>query len=332
MEAELVARQNIPFRAIPAAGLHGVGLRSLPANLVKLAQGYFAARRILREFDPDVLLFTGGYVAAPVAGAGLKIPTLLYVPDIEPGLALKALSKMADTITLTTESSSRFFSAKKRLVVTGYPTRTDLRKLDRQSARKQLGLGNDLPVLMIYGGSKGARLINQAITANLNELLKIAQVIHLTGELDWPEIQKVQSTLPAELSSRYHPFPYLHGEMAVAFSSADVVLSRAGASTLGELPFYGLPAILVPYPFAWRYQKVNADYLANQGAALVVENEVLSEKLLSTLQSLFMQPEKLQSMSSAMASLAQPNAAARIADLVVEMGSRKTSERKPAND
>jgi UDP-N-acetylglucosamine--N-acetylmuramyl-(pentapeptide) pyrophosphoryl-undecaprenol N-acetylglucosamine transferase len=185
---------------------------------------------------------------------------------------------------------------------------------------------------MISGGSKGARLINQAITANLPELLKIAQVIHLTGELDWPEIQKLQVTLPAELSSRYHPFPYLHEEMALAFSSADVVLSRAGASTLGELPFFGLPAILVPYPFAWRYQKVNADYLADKGAAIVVENDVLSERLLPTLRSLIAEPEKLQKMSSAMASLAQPDAAARIADLVIEMGSRKASERKPAND
>lgn len=332
MEADLVARQNIPFRAVPAAGLHGVGLRALPANLVKLAQGYFAARRILREFNPDVLLFTGGYVAAPVAVAGLNVPTLLYVPDIEPGLALKALSRVADTITLTTETSSRFFPANKRLVVTGYPTRADLRKIERGTARKQLGLSNDLPVLMISGGSKGARLINQAITANLPELLKIAQVIHLTGELDWPEIQKLQVTLPAELSSRYHPFPYLHEEMALAFSSADVVLSRAGASTLGELPFFGLPAILVPYPFAWRYQKVNADYLADKGAAIVVENDVLSERLLPTLRSLIAEPEKLQKMSSAMASLAQPDAAARIADLVIEMGSRKASERKPAND
>jgi len=118
----------------------------------------------------------------------------------------------------------------------------------------------------------------------------------------------------------------------LAFSSADVVLSRAGASTLGELPFFGLPAILVPYPFAWRYQKVNADYLADKGAAIVVENDVLSERLLPTLRSLFAEPEKLQKMSSAMASLAQPDAAARIADLVIEMGSRKASERKPAND
>ncbi len=332
MEADLVARQNIPFRAVPAAGLHGVGLRALPANLVKLAQGYFAARRILREFNPDVLLFTGGYVAAPVAVAGLNVPTLLYVPDIEPGLALKALSRVADTITLTTETSSQFFPANKRLVVTGYPTRADLRKVERATARKQLGLSNDLPVLMISGGSKGARLINQAITANLPELLKIAQVIHLTGELDWPEIQKLQVTLPAELNSRYQPFPYLHEEMALAFSSADVVLSRAGASTLGELPFFGLPAILVPYPFAWRYQKVNADYLADKGAAIVVENDVLCERLLPTLRSLIAEPEKLQKMSSAMASLAQPDAAARIADLVIEMGSRKASERKPAND
>lgn len=332
MEADLVTRQNIPFRAIPAAGLHGVGLRSLPANLVKLTQGYFASRRILREFKPDVLLFTGGYVAAPVALAGLHLPSMLYVPDIEPGLALKALSKVADTITLTTETSRRFFPAGKRLIVTGYPLRADLHKVDQRTARKQLGLSNDLPVLMISGGSKGARLINQAITTNLSQLLQFVQVIHLTGELDWSETQKVQADLPADLASRYHAYPYLHEEMALAFSSADIVLSRAGASTLGELPFYALPAILVPYPFAWRYQKVNADYLAEKGTAVVVENNILSEKLLPVLHELLDDAAKLQNMKNAMSSLSKPDAAAQIAERVIEMGSRTAGERKPSHD
>jgi UDP-N-acetylglucosamine--N-acetylmuramyl-(pentapeptide) pyrophosphoryl-undecaprenol N-acetylglucosamine transferase len=332
MEADLVARQNIPFRAIPAAGLHGVGLRSLPTNLVKLTQGFFASRRILREFKPDVMLFTGGYVAAPVAVAGMSIPSMLYVPDIEPGLALKALSRTARIITLTTETSRQYFPASKHTVVTGYPTRADLRRLDKQAARAQLGLAQDLPVLMITGGSKGARLINHAITAKLQELLQMVQVVHITGELDWPEIETVKASLPVDLASRYHPFSYLHEEMAAAFSSADIVISRAGASTLGELPFYGLPAILVPYPFAWRYQKVNADFLAEQGAALVVENAELTEKILSTLRSLLGDPNRLENMQAAMRSLARPDAAKEIADLVIEMGSRKNPERKPAHD
>ncbi len=109
MEEELVKRAGIPYRSIPAAGVHGVGLRALPGNVAKLTRGVLASRRILREFKPDVLFFTGGFVAAPMAVAGMKVPTALYVPDIEPGLALKFLSRFADVITVTADASKRFF-------------------------------------------------------------------------------------------------------------------------------------------------------------------------------------------------------------------------------
>ena len=328
MEEALVTRQNIPFRSIPAAGVHGVGLKSLPGNIKKLLQGISASSKILREFKPDVLLFTGGYVAVPMALAGRRIPQLLYVPDIEPGMALKALSSFANTIAVTAPDSKAFFSSKKNLVVTGYPTRADLKKMDRTAAREQMGLNDTLPVLLITGGSKGARLINQAITAVLPELLTQFQVIHLTGELDWPEIQKIAASLPIEVASHYHPYPYLHEEMAAAFSSADIVISRAGASTLGELPFYGIPAILVPYPFAWRYQKVNADYLVNKGAAIMIENSNLHADLLSTLQKLLSDPQRMQSMSQNLSSLAHPDAAARIAEQVMALAGNNNPERK----
>jgi UDP-N-acetylglucosamine--N-acetylmuramyl-(pentapeptide) pyrophosphoryl-undecaprenol N-acetylglucosamine transferase len=328
MEEALVTRQNIPFRAIPAAGVHGVSLRSLPGNLYKLLQGITASSKILREFKPDVLLFTGGYVAVPMALAGRLIPQLLYVPDLEPGLALKSLSRFADSIALTTADSKQFFSGKKNLFVSGYPTRTDLKQLDPSIAKQQMNLTGDLPVLLIVGGSKGARLINQAVSLVLPELLNQFQVIHLTGELDWPEIHEQISQLPADLSCRYHAFPYLHEEMAAAFSSADVVLSRAGASTLGELPLYGLPAILVPYPFAWRYQKVNADYLVNKGAAIMIENSQLSAELLPTLHQLFSDPQRIQSMRTKMAALACPDAAVTIAEHVISLVKHPAAERK----
>jgi UDP-N-acetylglucosamine--N-acetylmuramyl-(pentapeptide) pyrophosphoryl-undecaprenol N-acetylglucosamine transferase len=322
MEADLVARQGIPFRAIPAAGVHGVGLRTLPGNIAKLLRGISASERILKEFKPDVLLFTGGYVAVPMAFAGRRIPTLLYVPDIEPGLALKSLAKFADVIALTAGNSKPFFSASRKLVVTGYPVRSDLMRLEKKAALKHFDLSTDLPVLLIVGGSKGARLVNQAVTRRLPELLQKMQVIHLSGELDWAEIETNAKSLPADLQKRYRPFPYLHEEMAAAFSGADVVLSRAGASTLGELPFYGLPAILVPYPFAWRYQKVNADYLVKKGAAVLIENSLLDEQLMPTLSSILDDKTHLDSMKQAMISLAQPGAARNIADLVLKLAER----------
>ena len=112
MEAELVMRAQIPFQAIPAAGVHGVGARSLPGNLIQLGRGVLASRRILREFQPDALLFTGGYVAVPMAVAGRGVPTLLFVPDIEPGLALKVLARFADRIALTAPEFEIFLPRK----------------------------------------------------------------------------------------------------------------------------------------------------------------------------------------------------------------------------
>lgn len=318
MEAELVQRQGVPFTTIPAAGVHGVGLSALPGNIIKLAKGVLASQRILREFKPDVLLFTGGFIAAPMAVAGRKLPALLYSPDIEPGMALKFLARYASVIAVTTSDSQGYFSAKSRIEVTGYPTRPELTNSTRAEARASLNLAPDLPVLLVTGGSKGARSINRAVTANLNELLQITQVLHLTGNLDWPEIQSFQAGLNSELAGRYHAYPYLH-DMGAALASADVVLSRAGASTLGEYPLFGLPAVLVPYPYAWRYQKVNADFLVNQGAARMINDEQLSAQLVPAITELFSQPEKLESMRAAMKSLAHPEASQRLAALVREL-------------
>ncbi len=131
MEAELVKREGIRYATIPAAGLHGVGLRHLPGNLALMARGVGAARKHVRAFRPDVLMLTGGYLAGPMAIAARGVPTLLYVPDIEPGLALKFLAMFADRIAVTAPESQRYFS--KRVVVTGYPVRAELTAVDAQA-------------------------------------------------------------------------------------------------------------------------------------------------------------------------------------------------------
>ncbi len=254
MEEELVNRAGISYRSIPAAGVHGVGLRALPGNIAKLARGVIASRRILREFKPDVLFYTGGFVAAPMALAGRNIPTVLFVPDIEPGLALKFLSRFADVVTVSASDSKKYFSRPERVILTGYPLRSDLSNWSREKAISHFGLDATKPTLLVTGGSKGARSINMAVLNHLNELLDVAQIIHITGALDWPVVEKAAQELPEHLQSRYHAMPYSH-EMGAALTAADLVVSRAGASSLGEYPFFGLPAILVPYPYAWRYQK-----------------------------------------------------------------------------
>ena len=312
MEARLVERANVPFKTIPAAGIHGVGLKTLPGNVLRLVRGFFAARRILHDFKPDVMFFTGGYVAVPMALAGMRIPTVLYIPDIEPGLALKTLALFADKIAVTAQDSFRYFSHQERLVLTGYPTRAKLAKWTRSNARQTLRLTDGAPVLLIFGGSKGAHSINTAVLANLSPLLERAQVIHITGELDWSTVEARAKGLNKTQAARYHAFPYLDEEMGAALAAADLALSRAGASTLGEYPLFGLPAILVPYPYSWRYQKVNADNLVRQGAAVLLEDGKLSDQLLPTVNDLLSHPQKMASMRAAMQRLSHPEAAAEI--------------------
>lgn len=317
MEADLVKRAGLPYAAVPAAGVHGVGLRTLPGNLLRLARGYAASRRILAEFKPQVLLFTGGYVAVPMALAARGLPSLLYVPDIEPGLALQALSRLASTVALTTDTSKRFFPANPRTVVTGYPIRAGLTGWTREKGCTHFNLDPQRPVLLVTGGSKGARSLNRALLAVLSELLAFTQVVWISGGLDWNEVEQAVQSLPAGLAAGIRAFPYLH-EMGAALAAADLVVSRAGASSLGEYPLFGLPAVLVPYPYAWRYQKVNAAYLVDQGAACLIEDEMLAEKLLPTLRKL-LGPDGAEiraPMQTAMRALARPAAAGHLASLV----------------
>lgn len=312
METQLVERNGIPFKSIPAAGVHGIGPRTLPRNLWQLGRGVFASRRILLDFEPDVLFFTGGYVAVPMALAGWRVPSLLFVPDIEPGLALKTLARFADKIAVSAEDSVHYFRHPERIRVTGYPTRLELSGWNRQTARQALELDEQSPVLLVFGGSKGARSINQAVMANLPALVDMAQVIHITGELDWPDVSEKAAQLDANLSTRYHASPYLHEQMGAALAAADLVLSRAGASALGEFPLFGLPAILVPYPYAWRYQKVNANFIEEHGAGVTVNDDRLPEQLLSVVKDLLSQPQKLAAMRKAMLRLSHPEASAEI--------------------
>lgn len=326
MEEDLVNRAGYEMRALPAAGLHGVGLAQLPRNLWQLARGYFGARRLLAEFKPDVLFFTGGFVAAPVALAGGRTPTLAFVPDIRPGFTLRFIARFADLIAVVSEEARRFFRKPDRVQVTGYPLRVELTRWKRADAVRHFGLQKSLPTLLVFGGSKGSRSINQAVIADLQKLLADMQIIHVAGTANWGSVEAAQKSLPADLSARYHAFPYLHDDMGAAFAAADLAVCRAGASTLGELPHFGLPAILVPIPFREHLQHTNAAYLRERGAATVLPDEKMGELLAATILELILDPQRLGEMRVAMAALAQPDAAARIATLLRGLGAQKASQ------
>ena len=323
MDAELLSKYKIEFKPIPAAGLHGVGLTKLPGNLIKLIHGYLKARRFICQFRPDVIFYTGGFISIPVALASKGVPSVVFIPDIEPGAALNFLIKRCTLIIATSEETCKFIPHNKKVEITGYPIRTELSKWTREVGRKEFSLKNNLPVLLVFGGSKGSQSINQALKQILIELLDQVQIIHICGENNWEETSQVKNDLPQALADRYLTFPFLHSQMGAALASADLVVCRAGASTLGELPFFGLPAILVPYPHAWRYQHTNAEYLVNHGGAVLLEDRDLKTNLLATVKALIHNQSALSDMRNSMHAQARPDAAQKIERILYEVGSSK---------
>ncbi len=342
MEQALVERAGLKIELIAAAGLRGKNPLVALKNVGALSQGYRQSRQVMRRFGPDVVFVTGGYVCAPVTLAAWRagVPIIIYLPDIEPGLAIKFLARFARRVAVTAPDAQQFFKPG-LTVVTGYPVRQELfppppppvngggqggvnlpvrGEERRQIARRQLGLQADSPVLLVFGGSRGARSLNQAITGQLEHYLRLGQVIHITGGLDEAWVQAGRAELPPEMQARYRVSAYLHEEMVTALLAADLVVSRAGASVLGEFPAAGLPAILVPYPYAGAHQNVNAQYLARQQAAVVINDAELNRQLPETVFNLLTNRDKLQAMRQANLALARPDAAARLAQEIVEVG------------
>ncbi|MEA3309369.1 MAG: undecaprenyldiphospho-muramoylpentapeptide beta-N-acetylglucosaminyltransferase [Chloroflexota bacterium] len=321
MEAQLVERAGLPFLGIPAGGVHGVGVRRMVRNLGLLAQGFVAAWREISRARPAAILTTGGYVSMPVVvTAWLRhIPVLVFVPDIEPALSVKLAGKLATRIGVTVAESASFFASRK-VEVTGYPLRQEIVRWERTTGRRALRLDADEPALLVFGGSRGARSLNRAVLAHLPALLAETQLVHISGDLGWEEVSQARQTLPVELRARYHIFPYLYEKMGAALAAADLVLSRAGASTLGEFPHFGLPALLVPYPYSWRYQQINAEWLAEHGAAQVLPDAELQERLMPLVQDLLHDEARRQAMSVAAQKLAYPRASRRLAELLLALG------------
>ncbi len=322
VEEELTARAGVPFAAIESGQVRGMAPWVAAGNLLKASRGARQAARLMAQFRPDVVLVTGGFVAGPVVLAAWRahVPVFIYLPDIEPGLAIRRMSRFARSVGVTFPEVARWFPDK--AVVTGYPVRQEILALagQRAEACRRLGLAPDLPVLLVFGGSRGAHSINQALAAALPELLPYCQVLHISGTLDWPAVAAQAESLPGagpdatqlDLRARYRAYPYLHEEMSLALAAADLVIARAGASTLGEFPALGLPSILAPYPYSGQHQEVNADYLAQRGAAIKLPDSTLNAHLAPTVLRLLQDPAELAAMSRAAGALARPGAAAAI--------------------
>jgi UDP-N-acetylglucosamine--N-acetylmuramyl-(pentapeptide) pyrophosphoryl-undecaprenol N-acetylglucosamine transferase len=340
MEQALVERARIPYRGISTGQLRAVNPLKLARNAVRMVGGIRQSLELIDSFQPDVCFVTGGYVCGPVVAACAlrKVPVLIYLPDVTPGYAIRWLSKLAQRVAVTLPEAANHFGGvapQGKAVVTGYPVRQELvaAAQNRPAARRELagalqwqaledadgGGQGSLPLLLIFGGSQGARAINRAAWSSLDQLLPHAAVLHVVGERDWPLYEEwARANSPAgELRQRYHPVPYLHEAMPIALAAADLTVARAGASALGEFPAAGLPAVLAPY--AGVNQMDNAQALAERGAAVIVRDEELGAWLAPTVADLLMDTGKLQGMRSAMAGLARPQAAEAIAAEIMRL-------------
>jgi UDP-N-acetylglucosamine--N-acetylmuramyl-(pentapeptide) pyrophosphoryl-undecaprenol N-acetylglucosamine transferase len=320
LEDELVSRAGLPFQTIPSGPVRGRRPWELPGSLLRLGVGTWKARRALARFRAQALLATGGYASVPVAVAAWTkgVPLVVFLPDVLPGWAVRFMSRLAARVAVSTPMTpARVLDGKVR--VTGYPVRRAFWLAERAEGRRRLGLDLEEKVLLVSGASQGARSINEAVAHSLRGLLELCQVVHLCGQRDYPWLQEVRASLNGGLRQRYFLFPYLHEELPWAMAAADLALTRAGASVLGELPAVGLPAVLVPYPHAGGHQRHNARYLEEAGAAVVVDDGQLRELLLPVVGQLLSDERRRQEMAAAARRLARPDAARNVACLLLEV-------------
>ncbi len=346
MERQLVEREGIAYAGVSTGKLRATNPLKAARSLASIAVGVRQSLALIAKFRPDVCFVTGGYVSAPavVACAIRRVPICIYLPDMSPGYTIRWMSRLAQRVCVSFPEVAPFFGGEApagKAVVTGYPVRAELVQWaqDRGAARAhlaqvlQLPLDDGLPLVLVWGGSSGSRLINTSTWGALAEVTPIAHVLHVVGTRDWPLWQaraaEVAQNLGAELMARYHPVDYLHGEMAPALAAADLSVARAGASTLGEFPLVGLPSILAPLSSV--NQEANAELLAHHGGAVIVTDEFVPQLLAPTLTSLLQDAERRRSMEQALRTLARPQAALAIAHQIVALGRRVGRVQTPAS-
>lgn len=303
LEKTLVPKCGYDIKFIEVMGLR----RSLSAENIKVFINYIKsmgeARRIIKEFRPDVVVGTGGYVCAPVvkAAAALKVPTLIHEQNVFPGLAIKMLSGKADITAISFEETRNMMKAKK-MVLTGNPLRPNLfAPHDIDVIRAQYGF-DDKPLVLMFGGSLGADKINEALAdIIINRRITDFNLIASTGEKHYDKVKKQIESQGKDINGlrNIKVAPYIYN-MEDIFSAADVVVGRAGAITVSEITALGKAAVLIPSPYvAHNHQEYNARYLEKNGAASVVlENEVNGERIAGEISAILKNKEVLEKMQS----------------------------------
>lgn len=319
IDADLVGRDGMAFKAVSARPLRTGAIQGTALGAMSAATGTAEALAILRSFRPDVVFATGGYgsVGVGMAARILQRPLLLFLPDVEAGMAVRLLAKVADRIAVTVPPAVQNVPAGKA-VLTGYPVRPEFFGVDKVKARERLGLHEELPALLISGASSGANAINRAVATMAPDFLRIGQIIHISGAHDEARLAAEREKLAGDLRGRWHIHAYLHDNMPFALAAADLGVMRSGASSLGELPASRLPAVLVPGEYEGWDQGPNARYLESEGAAVMLPQSRLGE-LQATVTALLGDSERRSRMKEALGRLARPEAALNLAQLMMRM-------------
>jgi UDP-N-acetylglucosamine--N-acetylmuramyl-(pentapeptide) pyrophosphoryl-undecaprenol N-acetylglucosamine transferase len=324
LEAGIVRAAGIPFRRLALRSLRSV---ERDANLVldpiRLAVSVPQAAAILLRERPAAIFTTGGYVAIPVllAAAPLGIPVVLWEGNVVPGRSVRATARLADVLAVSFAETCPALRSGAPCFVTGTPIR-DL-ALDRAAARARLGIPPGARMLLVFGGSQAVRRFNAAVAEALPDLVERVHVVHVTGDEGYATALAGREGLPADRRDRYRPVAFLREEMVDALSAADLVVGRAGSSTLAEVAALGLPMVVVPYPHAAGHQRANARVLADAGAARLVEDDAFDASALLAAAAILDDPPLHARMSAAARALGRPGAAAAVAELVLAAATRR---------
>ena len=316
IEARMVPQRGYAFRSIWISGFHR---RLTIENLlfpVKVIVSLIQSLMILRKFKPDVVIGTGGYVCGPVlfVATRLGIPTVVHESNSYPGITTRLLASRVQKVYIAFESTKQWLRTIGNVELVGTPTRDSLGSVSKQEGRSFFGLDEHRPTLLIVGGSLGAASINSAVLSSLDVLIRSGvQLIWQTGQSDYERVQQALGSRKVGWLGAFID------RMEFAFGAADAVACRAGATTLAELTRIGKPAILIPYPHAAAdHQRHNAQALADAGAAVMIVDNEVAQKLGTTVVDLLNDTSRLKTMSSASRALGRPDAGLTIARKVLE--------------
>ena len=326
-EQQAALAAGIRFVAIPTGKLRRyLSLRNV-TDAARVPLGIFAARRALRAARPDVVFSTGGFVSVPavIAARGIA-PVLTHEQTATLGLATRINARFATVLAISHQQTAPEARKIHRWVeVTGNPIRTELNAGDRARGLARLGFEETLPVVYVTGGARGASAINERVAALMPGILDEVQILHQTGpasaNADAQRLQALRDSLDERHRRRYAIVEFIREELADVYATADLVVGRAGAGTVAELAYVGKPAIFIPLPVAsGDEQAVNARVLENVGAAVVLpQPEATPERLRREMLAILQDQDRLKRMAAAARTVAQPDAAARIADLLTTL-------------